>query len=285
MTQKLHRQAALNAIPKGAKMDIKTLKLVYFSPTRTSKKTLESIASGMGIDNVEHVDLTLQDKNAEKIHFSDQDLVIFGMPVYGGRIPAEAAARLERFTGNNTLAGVVIVYGNRAYEDALLELKNIAADSGFKPVAAGAFIGEHSFSNNEFPIAAGRPDKADSSEAESFGKSISNKIKNIKSIEDITIIDVPGNFPYKKGVTPSKAAASTDNEVCTMCETCATVCPAEAITYEDEVITDQDKCLLCCACVKECPTEARELAVPLLIEKTKWLSENCREPKKADLFI
>ncbi|MFH2093607.1 MAG: EFR1 family ferrodoxin [Pseudomonadota bacterium] len=266
-------------------MNIKTVKLIYFSPTQTSKKIVEGIARGMNIENVEHIDLTLPSKDTEKIKFSNDDFVIFGMPVYGGRIPALAAARLAKFKGQQTLASVVVVYGNRAYEDALLELKNIAVDSGFKPVAAGAFIGEHSFSRKESPIAEGRPDKKDIAQTEAFGKSIFDKIQKNKNIDAIKQIDVPGNFPYKQGVSPSKAAASTDNDDCTMCKTCATVCPAGAITYEDEVITDNDKCILCCACLRICPTQARELIVPPILEKIKELSESCKEPKKAELFV
>ena len=266
-------------------MNIKNAKLIYFSPTQTTKKVVKGIAQGMNVDNIEHVDLTLPDRKTESIKFSDNDFVIFGMPVYGGRIPAMAAEMLKKFKGENTMAGVVVVYGNRAYDDALLELKNIASESGFKPIAAGAFIGEHSFSISKFPIAAGRPEKDDIAEAEGFGKKIVEKIQKIKSIDEIAPIDVPGNFPYKDGVAPSKAAASTDNDICTMCETCATVCPTGAITYDDVVITDNDKCILCCACVKVCPTEARELSAPPLIEKIKQMSENLSAQKKPELFI
>lgn len=266
-------------------MDIKTLKLIYFSPTRTTKKIVEGIAQGMGIDNIEHIDLTMKNKETETVKFSDKDFVIFGMPVYGGRVPAMAAKMLKRFKGDNTMASVVVVYGNRAYEDALLELKNISSEYGFKPIAAGAFIGEHSFSIKKFPIAQARPDKEDIEKAEIFGKDILGKIQTIKSLDTVSQIDVPGNFPYQEGVAPSKAAASTDNDICTMCELCATVCPTEAITYEDEVITDNDKCILCCACVKNCPTEARGLNVPPLIEKTKKMSEDLKKQKQAELFI
>ena len=266
-------------------MDINTVKLIYFSPTRTTKTIVEGITRGMNIDNVEHIDLTLPNREIENIDFSNTDFVIFGMPVYGGRIPAMAEGLIKKIKGENTLAAIVVVYGNRAYEDALLELRDIAVESMFKPVAAGAFIGEHSFSKKEFPIAAGRPDREDISETEAFGKSISDIIQKNKNMDDINLIDVPGNFPYKERVTPSKAATSTDNDACTMCETCATVCPTEAITYEDEVITDNEKCILCCACVKICPTEARGLEVPPLLEKIKLLSENCKEPKKPELFI
>ena len=266
-------------------MNIKTVKLIYFSPTQTTKKVVEGIAQGMNIDNIEHIDLTLPNTKTESIKFSDEDFIIFGMPVYGGRIPAMAAGLLERFKGENTMAGVVVVYGNIDYKDALLELKNISFESGFKPIAAGAFIGEHSYSNEEFPIAKARPDKEDISKAGVFGKSIIDKIKKSNSLDDITQIEVPGNFPYKEGMAPSKAATSTDNDICTMCETCATVCPTGAITYEDEVITDNDKCILCCACVKICPTEARGLKVPAMLEKIKKMSINFTEQKSAELFI
>jgi ferredoxin len=266
-------------------MKLKNIKLVFFSPTGTSKKTVQGIAKGMKVDNIELIDLTMPENDAVKIEFSDTDFVIFGTPVYGGRVPVQAAERLAGIKGNNTLAASIVVYGNREYEDALLELKNIGVDSGFLPVAAGAFIGEHSFSIKEFPIAQGRPNKEDISEAEKFGKSIIDKIEQISNIDNIKPIDVPGNFPYKEGVAPSKAAASTDNDACTMCETCATVCPTGAITYEDEVVTDKDRCILCCACVRVCPTEARELSLPPILEKTKWLYENYSKPKKAELFI
>jgi len=266
-------------------MNINTVKLICFSPTETSRKTIQGIAKGMNVDKVELIDLTMPGNDNLKVEFSDTDFAIFGTPVYGGRVSAQAAERLANIKGNNTLAATIVVYGNREYEDALLELKNIAVDSGFLPVAAGAFIGEHSFSIKEFPIAQGRPNKEDISEAEKFGENILDKIQQISNIDDIKPVDVPGNFPYKEGVAPSKAAASTDNDACTMCETCATVCPTGAITYEDEVITDKDKCILCCACVRACPTEARELSLPPILEKIKWLHDNCKVPKKAELFI
>lgn len=266
-------------------MRIKNVKLVYFSPTRTSKKTVQAIADGMGIDNIEHFDLTLPDDNSADVLFSENDFIIFCMPVYAGRVPAEAVARLQRFKGSNSLAAVVVVYGNRAYEDALLELKNIAAESGCIPVAGGAFIGEHSFSSEELPIAPGRPEKEDISDAKIFGEKISTKLNEIEKIDVSMAIKVPGNFPYQEGMAPSKAAASTDNTECTMCESCSPVCPTGAISYKEEVVTDVDSCILCCACIKNCPTNARVLAVPPLLEKAKWLSENLQEPKKAETFI
>ncbi len=266
-------------------MHSKTVKLVYFSPTGTSKNIVQAIGDGLGTENIEHFDLTLPDSEASDILFSEQDFVIIGVPVYAGRVPAEAVARLQRLKGSNSSAAVVVVYGNRAYEDALLELKNIATDSGFVPLAGGAFIGEHSFSTDELPIAVGRPEQEDIGVAKSFGRDILAKLSDIEKVDISHTINVPGNFPYKGGMVPSKAATSTEKSVCTMCEACATVCPTAAISYLEEVITDVDACILCCACVKNCPTGARILAIPPMLEKAKWLSENCQEPKKAELFL
>lgn len=266
-------------------MKRKNIRLVYFSPTHTSQKIVKGIADGMMPDEVKHYDLTLPHPDRAKEVFSENDFVIFGMPVYGGRIPAEAVARLKKIQGKNTLAAVVVVYGNRAYEDALLELKTLVTDSGFTPIAAGAFIGEHSFSNSEFPIGVGRPDEADITETEAFGQRIKAKIECLEKSDGIDAVEVPGNFPYKDGIPASDAATSTNDAACTMCESCGAVCPTGAISYTDRVITDNDSCILCCACVRSCPSEARELAHPPMLKITKWLFDTFKEPRKPETFL
>ena len=94
------------------------------------------------------------------------------------------------------MAVIVAVYGNRAYEDALIEMKDVVTELGFKPVAAGAFVGEHSFANEEFKIANGRPDADDLDQAAAFGKNIAEKLAGVSSSE-LDAIEVPGDRPYK----------------------------------------------------------------------------------------
>ena len=65
---------------------------------------------------------------------------------------------LHTITGSHTKVVPVVVYGNRNYDDALIELKNILEDNGFISIAAAAFIGEHSFSTT---LAKNRPDEMD----------------------------------------------------------------------------------------------------------------------------
>ncbi|MDD2478456.1 MAG: 4Fe-4S binding protein [Victivallaceae bacterium] len=55
----------------------------------------------------------------------------------------------------------------------------------------------------------------------------------------------------------SKMAAKIDQETCTGCEACVSVCPTDAIAMNDgkAKVNDED-CIDCGACVGECPVEA-----------------------------
>ena len=142
-------------------MKVTSARLVCFSPTRTTERVLEAIAAGTAARPVRRLDLTSPKATGGTFDVPAHELAIVGAPVYGGRIPPEAARRLRRVKGNLTAAVVVVVYGNRVYEDALLELRDLVTETGFVPVAAGAFLGEHSFSTEAVPLAHGRPDAQD----------------------------------------------------------------------------------------------------------------------------
>jgi len=266
-------------------VNINVTKLIYFSPTGTTKMVVKAIAQGTGIATVEHVDLT--PPGAQTLNFSEMhdELAIIGSPVYSGRLPIDAISRLQRLKGNDTPAVIVVAYGNRAYEDALLELRDLALRSGFKPVAAGAFIGEHSYSSNTTPVAVGRPDVDDLRKAEEFGMIIREKIGKLLAFAQIPPLQVPGNFPYKEGGTLSNISPITVQETCIKCGECASVCPTAAITVRDTTVTDQSVCIRCCACIKTCPTGARRMEDPRIRQVTEQLSINCRERKEPEMYF
>lgn len=132
-------------------MDIRSIKPVFFSPTETTAKIVIKIAQGINPDSITGINLTPPGARNQDFGQLKDELAVIGTPVYAGRVPPEAVHRLHRIKGNNTPAAVVVVFGNREYEDALLELKDIAAELGFRPIAGGAFIGEHSYSNETIP--------------------------------------------------------------------------------------------------------------------------------------
>jgi len=266
-------------------MNIASTRLIYFSPTRTTRKVLEGIAQGAQFAAVEHLDLTPPDARTRNLVEVRNELAIIGSPVYNGRVPVDAVARLRRLKGNGTPAALVVVYGNRAYEDALLELRDLALEIGFKPVAASAFIGEHSYSSDAAPIAVGRPDVDDLRKAKEFGRMVRKKIRTIRVLDEMTPLQVPGNFPYKDRGGLSNIAPLTHEEVCTKCEECASACPTAAIIVRDTVVTDLSKCIRCCACVKICSTGARKMEDPRIRQVAEQLSVNCRTRKEPEMYI
>ncbi len=239
-------------------MTITTATLIHFSPTGTTKNALQAIARGLQAPEVRPIDLTPPGAILQAYPTDFGDIALIGGPVYGGRLPAAMVPRLRQLKGNGTPAVIVVVYGNRAYEDALLELRDIAVDAGFLPIAAAAFIGEHSFSSPETPIAVGRPDAADMRNAEEFGKAVRKKLERMAMKPgDVAPIPVPGNFPYKEVQLLSDVTAAIDETLCLRCKACVPLCPTAAIDATHPTDTDAAACIRCCACVKNCPAGAR----------------------------
>ncbi len=263
-------------------MDIKRVKTYCFSPTGTSRSSVAALADGMGIKGWEEKDLT-REEVTDGGESRKGDITIVGAPVYAGRVAELAVKRLKPLKGNGTPAVAVVLYGNREYDDALLELNNLLTEQGFVVVAGCAFIGEHSYSTDKLPIAPGRPDGADLEAARDFGKKIMVKMSGAGAFEPLDAL--PGNFPYKDGMANIPFTPTVDHQACTLCGTCVSVCSDGAIGLEKQIMMDADLCILCCACVKNCPENAVSMQIPPLLERTAWLHENCKERKEPVLFL
>lgn len=265
-------------------MKIQSTKLVYFSPTETTKTMVESVARGFKATAVERIDLTKPAMRLKPLQTGENELLIVGVPVYMGRVPEVIREWLQSIEALNTPTVCIVVYGNRVYDDALRELKDILTADGCVPMAAGAFIGEHSFSSDETPIAIGRPDIRDLSQAEEFGLIIRRKLDAILSIDGIGNLNMPGEFPYR-GETKlwdvDFIAVSSD---CIQCQLCAEICPVGAIDVENSRLINQEKCITCCACIKSCPQHARTIKPGPVHDASIRLNTLFKEPKQPELF-
>ncbi len=221
---------------------------VYFSATGTTKHCVNMLSSGLG--NMPYKTINLADDfNVVFPEFKDDDIVIVASPVYGGRLPAIVADSFQRLKGHNAIAIALVVYGNRDYDDALLEMTEILRDRGFRIVGAGAFIGQHSI----FPkVGKGRPDKQDYEELLKFGNACRKAI-NDKTFSSLII---KGNFPYKK-IAGVPIHPKGNPEKCTKCGKCVECCPVNAINPEKPWETDKSKCLTCGRCIYICSQKAR----------------------------
>lgn len=262
-------------------MNIESNRLIYFSPTLTTRRILEGIAKGLQATPEQHCNLTHPIACNHNTRETNSDLAIIGAPVYAGRLPPVMVSRFQHIQGNGTPAVIVVVYGNREYEDALIELRDIALEAGFRPIAAGAFIGEHSYSTADLPIAAGRPDADDMAKALDFGKAIRAKLMT----EAVEYPNVPGNFPYQEVKSLPGIAPSVNKARCTKCGACIPACPTAAIDAGSPENTDKERCIRCCACIKVCPVAARSLEDPRIKQITTWLHANCGDRKEPEIFF
>ena len=217
---------------------------IFFSPSGTTKKVLNQIASNFDEEN-QICDL-LYFNDAKK--FGADDVVIVGMPVFAGRIPKTASTRLSKITGDNTKAIAVVNYGNAHVTDALLELVDLLKENKFDVIAAASTISHHSIFDG---VAVGRPDESDVEKINEFAQKAIEKIENGDSLE----AEIPGNRPY---VDYKKLpfVVSCD-EKCVFCLECVGVCPEKAIPDDDPSDVDLDLCSRCTSCINICPENAR----------------------------
>jgi len=266
-------------------MKIQSLKLAYFSPTGTTKSIIQGISRGINQSTVELIDITKPDARKLQLQTSENELLVVAVPVYMGRVPALLSEWLHAIKARNTPAVCVVVYGNRVYDNALLELKDILIKRGCIPIACAAYIGEHAFSSSETPTAEGRPDESDLNHAELFGRKINGKLLSVSSADHISDINIPGNYPYG-GVTElwSVDFIAISNE-CAQCGICAEGCPVGAIDSENSNLIDKEKCITCCACIKNCPQNARTMKTGPVKDAAIRLNKLHKERKEPEFFF
>lgn len=239
---------------------------VYFSATGTTEVAVKTVAAAAAEElgcPWQAVSFTLPDERQEKLQFCTGDLVILGTPVYAGRVPNVLLPFLtQKVIGNGALAVPVVLYGNRNYDDALMELRNILQENHFACVAGAAFVGEHAFST---VLASGRPDMVDRQLMEGFGQAVGRKVRRLPFTpeEPVAVGGCEPIRPYYKPrdregnfINILKVKPVTDMDKCSGCGLCARRCPMGSIDA-DNLAEVAGICIKCCACVKGCPTGAK----------------------------
>lgn len=250
---------------------------VIFSPTGGTQKVADAVTEEWG-NNIARVDLSDAGLDFSKIRFQEDDIVLAAFPSYSGRVPELAAKRFRQIHGGHAQCVIVCVYGNRAYEDTLVELQDLAEGCGFLVTAAIAAVAEHSIIRQ---YAAGRPDVQDIRELHDFSKRIQEKLKGDSGTSHVP--EVPGNRPYKKA--GSVGMVPKAGKKCVECGLCAEICPAQAIRKENIRTADAEKCISCMRCVARCPESARKANGAMVAAAALSLKKACSEKKENELYL
>lgn len=261
---------------------------IVFSPTGTSAKVSEAVVAGIRYAllpdeaGVKLLDVTRREGVTVCVERSDFAVIV--APVYGGKMAPIAKERMKDIKADSTPCIVIAVYGNRAFENAVSDMAAFAESLGFVPVAAGAFVGEHSYSTAATPIAVGRPDGVDWDAAFAFGREVGLRLADgmLKAVDASKLHDEPSpeqsvanfkafvkSYMESQQTAPVRILPEVNEDLCSDCRECVAVCPTAAINPESHA-ADPGKCIKCCACVKICPAGARTLSSPF----APVLSEN-----------
>lgn len=220
----------------------------FFSASNTTEKVVRAVADNLGL-GAEHHNIT-PNVVTNFVTPAEDDIVMFAAPVYAGRLPAVAVEKFNKVMGAGQKCLAIVVYGNRHYDDALIELCDLLKTNGFDVVAAAAFVARHSI----FPkVAVCRPDAGDLKKIAEFSLLVRDALAKGRSLDIDTVY---GKRPYKKA-TPVSLYPIVDKTKCRECGKCARECPAGAISIENPKETVAENCITCSRCIVVCPDKAR----------------------------
>lgn len=264
-------------------MNISGQHLAYFSATHTTRDLVRRVGKTINLPIVKEHNLAGRaNQEPHEVVVAPSELLIIGVPSYYGRVPELVVPYVQQFKGDDSPAILLCAYGNRDFEDTLLELSDLISAQGFNVIAAGGFVATHSIFSQ---VGAGRPDATDLSEQTVFAEHCLKLLEQWNDVEhNVAELTMRGNHPYRAmGTIPFYP---TGNSKCDECGTCVKLCPTGAISEKNPKKTDKEKCITCGRCITVCPQHARaNRSLIFKIARKKFVGAHQDRQANATYFI
>lgn len=243
--------------------------IFYFSPTGGTKAVADIINKDLGDVPMQEITTPSMD-----VVLDSDTLAFFCFPVYAGRIPKPMYDRMKQIKGNKTPCVQVAVYGNRAVEDALIEMQDLTNEYGFYTVGGCEIVAPHSIDPS---FGAFRPDADDRAKIHDF-------MLKLLAKEELTEVKMPGNPEYKNKKPVGLPLYPSPSKECIGCGICYKYCPAGAINAK-RMKTNKRKCISCMRCVSMCSTDSRNISAPMRLVAHTYLKKTCSERQEPKFYL
>jgi len=257
---------------------------ICFSPTGGTRHIVEQAVFTLAEHH--HLPYFIQDYTTPSLRANwqdirDGDLVVWGSPVYAGRIPNKSLDFVRaHLHGCNTPLVAIAVYGGRHWDNALIEMSQLTRAGNMNPVGACAMVSRHVFSNI---LGEGRPNDEDLAMLRDY-------LRHIDCSSTIHLENEDKKLDYyqplredKKPARFLKATPEVDYALCSGCNTCAERCAMGSIQITDGKPVIEGTCIKCMACVFSCPTHAFKFTDEDFLSHIRMIEQTCS--KKAPLWF
>lgn len=262
-------------------MAINRIKGIYFSPAGSTREVValmaERLSERLGVP-CELASYTLPHEREAWQPIAADELVVWGSPVYAGRLPNKMLDFVRsHIMGQGNMAVPVALFGGRNYDNAVSEMCQILREGGMVPVAAAAVVARHVFSQT---LQQGRPNEADREEIRAFCDRISLQPHDGLAVPGEGL-QAPYYVPKKEDGTPAKflkALPQFAADRCEGCGRCAESCPTGCLSMREGRPMAEGVCIKCQACVRICPAKAVAFADADFLSHVRMLEKNFSNP-------
>jgi len=274
--------------------------VVYCSPAGTTHHVSQVIVNKLQELKVEVIECDLSKKFREtaiitKINRVKNNACLFvGSPVYVSHAIPPVMNFIARLPKNSQMPAVPFVtWGGATSGIALYEMGKALAEKNMTVIGGAKILAKHSMMwQMKNPLGKNHPDETDDQMIQKMITGILERIAtgNNGAIDLSKLAYYPSEIMSEMEKTTLKKAKShmpkrkVDEDACTECKECSSVCPTDAISFNPYPEFEKN-CIFCFNCVRLCPEDAIKADFSKVEKRIRARAEQFKETPPSQIFL